>query len=76
MLRDKTRWAKLQKLRWTIIPVAVDDVRREPPGGRIARHTRPRAYGRLTAGEQTQSRTAPAGAVRLCVCRAQRLKAP
>ncbi|RFZ58978.1 hypothetical protein [Mycobacterium marinum] len=30
MLRDKTRWAKIQDLGWTIIPIVVDDVRREP----------------------------------------------
>lgn len=30
MLRDKRRLASLQELGWTIIPVVVDDVRREP----------------------------------------------
>ncbi len=30
MLRDKTRWAKIQELGWTMIPIIVDDVRREP----------------------------------------------
>jgi hypothetical protein len=34
MLRDKTRLGKLQELGWTIIPIVVDDVRREP--GRLA----------------------------------------
>lgn len=40
MLRDKTRWAKLQELGWTIVPIVVDDVRREPGrlAARIARH--------------------------------------
>jgi len=30
MLRDKTRWAAIQELGWTIIPIVVDDVRRQP----------------------------------------------
>jgi hypothetical protein len=30
MLRDKARWSKIQELGWTIIPIVVDDVRREP----------------------------------------------
>jgi hypothetical protein len=34
MLRDKTRWAKIQELGWTLIPIVVHDVRREP--GRLA----------------------------------------
>ena len=34
MLRDKTRWGKIQELGWTIIPIVVHDVRREP--GRLA----------------------------------------
>lgn len=40
MLRDKIRWAKLQELGWTIVPIVVDDVRREPGrlAARIARH--------------------------------------
>lgn len=40
MLRDKTRRAKLQELGWTIVPIVVDDVRREPGrlAARIARH--------------------------------------
>lgn len=40
MLRDKTCWAKLQELGWTIVPIVVDDVRREPGrlAARIARH--------------------------------------
>lgn len=40
MLRYKTRWAKLQELGWTIVPIVVDDVRREPGrlAARIARH--------------------------------------
>jgi hypothetical protein len=45
MLRDKTRWAKIQELGWTIIPVVVDDVRRDPYrlAERIASHLdRPR----------------------------------
>lgn len=45
MLRDKTRWAKIQELGWTIVPIVVDDVRREPDrlANRIATHlNRPR----------------------------------
>ncbi|EFG78109.1 hypothetical protein HMPREF0591_2025 [Mycobacterium parascrofulaceum ATCC BAA-614] len=40
MLRDKSRWAKIQELGWTIIPIVVDDVRREPDrlADRIATH--------------------------------------
>lgn len=40
MLRDKRRWAKIQELGWTIIPIVVDDVRREPDrlADRIATH--------------------------------------
>jgi hypothetical protein len=40
MLRDKARWAKIQELGWTIIPIVVDDVRREPDGlaNRIIHH--------------------------------------
>jgi hypothetical protein len=34
MLRDKNRWGKIQELGWLIIPIVVDDVRREP--GRLA----------------------------------------
>jgi hypothetical protein len=34
MLRDKTRWAKIQELGWTLVPIVVQDVRREP--GRLA----------------------------------------
>jgi hypothetical protein len=30
MLRDKTRWGKIQELGWTIIPIVVHDVRRQP----------------------------------------------
>ncbi|MDR3656907.1 MAG: hypothetical protein P4L48_14975 [Mycobacterium sp.] len=30
MLRDKTRWSKIQELGWTIIPIVVHDVRKEP----------------------------------------------
>ena len=30
MLRDKTRWGKIQELGWTIIPIIVRDVRRQP----------------------------------------------
>lgn len=30
MLRDKSRWGKIQELGWTIIPIVVHDVRREP----------------------------------------------
>ena len=30
MLRDKTRLAKIQELGWTVIPIVVHDVRREP----------------------------------------------
>lgn len=45
MLRDKERWAKIQELGWTIIPIVVHDVRREPDrlAKRIAIHLgRPR----------------------------------
>jgi hypothetical protein len=48
MLRDKTRLGKLQELGWTIIPIIVDDVRREPDrlAERIASHLdRPRMAG-------------------------------
>ena len=40
MLRDKTRWGKIQELGWTIIPIIVHDVRREPQrlAHRIAGH--------------------------------------
>jgi hypothetical protein len=40
MLRDKTRWGTIQELRWTIIPIVVDDVRRQPDrlAQRIATH--------------------------------------
>jgi hypothetical protein len=34
MLRDKARWARIQELGWTIVPITVNDVRREP--GRTA----------------------------------------
>ena len=45
MLRDKTRWGKIQELGWTIIPIVVHDVRRQPAqlAQRIAGHLdRPR----------------------------------
>lgn len=45
MLRDKTRWGKIQELGWTIIPIVIHDVRREPNrlAKRIASHLeRPR----------------------------------
>jgi very-short-patch-repair endonuclease len=45
MLRDKTRWGMIQELGWTIIPIVVDDVRRQPDrlAQRIATHlARPR----------------------------------
>lgn len=45
MLRDKERWGKIQELGWTIIPIVVHDVRREPDrlAKRIAIHlNRPR----------------------------------
>jgi hypothetical protein len=48
MLRDKTRWGKIQELGWTIVPIVVDDVRREPNrlAQRIAGHlNRPRMAG-------------------------------
>jgi hypothetical protein len=48
MLRDKARWAKIQELGWTIIPIVVDDVRREPDSlaKRITSHLhRPRMAG-------------------------------
>ena len=40
MLRDKTRWGKIQELGWTIIPIVVHDVRREPDrlAERVATH--------------------------------------
>jgi hypothetical protein len=40
MLRDKTRWGKIQELGWTIIPIVVHDVRREPDrlAERVAAH--------------------------------------
>lgn len=40
MLRDKTRWGSIQDLGWTIIPIVVHDVRREPQrlANRIAGH--------------------------------------
>jgi hypothetical protein len=40
MLRDKTRWARIQELGWTIIPIVVDDVRKEPDrlANRVAGH--------------------------------------
>jgi hypothetical protein len=40
MLRDKTRWGKIQELGWTIIPIVVHDVRRAPDqlAERIAGH--------------------------------------
>ncbi|KZS69016.1 hypothetical protein A4G26_07455 [Mycobacterium kansasii] len=40
MLRDKTRWGKIQELGWTIIPIVVSDVRQEPHrlAQRIATH--------------------------------------
>jgi hypothetical protein len=48
MLRDKARWAKIQELGWTIIPIVVDDVRRDPDrlAHRIISHLhRPRMAG-------------------------------
>ncbi|WP_343708767.1 hypothetical protein [Mycobacterium sp.] len=45
MLRDKTRWGKIQELDWILIPIVVHDVRQEPArlAERIARHlSRPR----------------------------------
>ena len=30
MLRDKQRFAGIQELGWTLIPIVVDDVRRAP----------------------------------------------
>ena len=40
MLRDEARWAKIQELGWTIIPIVVDDVRKDPDGlaNRIVNH--------------------------------------
>lgn len=40
MLRDKARWGKIQELGWTIIPIVIGDVRREPNrlADRIAIH--------------------------------------
>lgn len=48
MLRDKRRWGKIQEIGWTIIPIVVHDVRREPDrlALRIATHLeRPRLAG-------------------------------
>jgi hypothetical protein len=48
MLRDKTRWGKIQELGWTIVPIVVDDVRRDPDrlAQRIASYLdRPRLAG-------------------------------
>jgi hypothetical protein len=48
MLRDKTRWGMIQELGWTIIPIVIHDVRRQPDrlAERIARHLdRPRLTG-------------------------------
>ena len=48
MLRDKIRLAKIQELGWTIIPIIVHDVRREPKhlADRMAGHLdRPRLAG-------------------------------
>ena len=48
MLRDKIRWAKIQELGWTIIPIIGHDVRREPERliKRLASHLeRPRMTG-------------------------------
>jgi len=45
MVRDKSRWGKIQELGWTIIPIIIDDVRRESHrlADRIASHLqRPR----------------------------------
>ena len=45
MLRDKTRFGKIQELGWTVIPIVIHDVRREPDrlAKRIATHLdRPR----------------------------------
>jgi len=42
---DKSRWGKIQELGWTIIPIIIDDVRRESHrlADRIASHLqRPR----------------------------------
>ncbi len=40
MLRDKTRWGRIQELGWTIIPIVVSDVRQHPYrlAQRIATH--------------------------------------
>lgn len=40
MIRDKARFARVQELGWTVIPVVVDDVRRHPDllAARIDRH--------------------------------------
>ncbi|HZQ31706.1 MAG TPA: hypothetical protein VFB19_08215 [Mycobacterium sp.] len=40
MIRDKARFARVQELGWTVIPVVVDDVRRHPDllAARIGRH--------------------------------------
>jgi hypothetical protein len=40
MLRDRVRFARLQECGWTVIPIIVDDVRRDPRGltDRIAYH--------------------------------------
>ncbi|WP_120313799.1 DUF559 domain-containing protein, partial [Mycobacterium alsense] len=48
MIRDKRRLSRIQELGWTIIPIVVDDVRREPDSlaNRILNHLlRPRMAG-------------------------------
>jgi hypothetical protein len=48
MLRDKTRWGKIQELGWTLIPIVVYDVRREP--GRLAERINSHLYRSRLAG--------------------------
>lgn len=45
MLRDKTRFASVQELGWTVVPIVIDDVRRQPQrlARRIGRHLDRRA---------------------------------
>lgn len=58
MLRDKLRTARLQECGWTIIPITVDDVRRNPVElvGRI-RHHLSRAQSGLSVCAATRTRT-------------------
>jgi hypothetical protein len=71
MLRDKTRFASVQELGWTIIPIVVDDVRRYPD--RLAERIEGHLARSQVASEQTQNRAARAPRVRFCVCSRKRV---